>query len=483
MATWTKEVVDLSVAGSSLTVDSIKIDGANIGHTDDTDLLSLASGTLTVNGALSGVTTLATSGNATIGGDLTVTGNTLTFGNGEIVSNDNDENITFTSANFQFSSITKSINNQVTIRSKTNYDTQLIFAEGTIMGIKWSIGNDATNDKLIIDAGTATLGGATKLSLDSSGNMVVAGDLTVTGNDIKDDDGTTCITFDSSGNTTIGGNLTSTGILDVTDTTDSANISGDSGALRCEGGASIAKNLYVGGNVYLGDSTSTDNIVNVYNNLQLIQVGTSGNTAESGRPNFVIKNYDDDLSSGVDNEQGYSNITFQTSRSDTIAHVATQDGNHLGRLAWYGNHGSDFAWAGQMGMKQQGAITNDKTPSEWYANSGAVTSSDVSTSNLTWGASNSANNNNRPNLIIDGTGDNCTAGMGSQIMIKNGTAPSSAINNYTCIGSKNIDGSDSALEITQEEAVASEAVTSDRTLKVTINGAVYKILLDYVSGE
>ena len=27
MATWTKEVVDLSVAGSSLTVDSIKIDG------------------------------------------------------------------------------------------------------------------------------------------------------------------------------------------------------------------------------------------------------------------------------------------------------------------------------------------------------------------------------------------------------------------------------------------------------------------------
>ena len=52
MPTWTKEVVDLSVAGASLTIDDIKIDGTNIGHTDDTDLLALASGALTLNGAL-----------------------------------------------------------------------------------------------------------------------------------------------------------------------------------------------------------------------------------------------------------------------------------------------------------------------------------------------------------------------------------------------------------------------------------------------
>ena len=99
MATWTKEVVDLSVAGSSLTIDSIKIDGANIGHTDDTDLLSLASGALTVAGTITAtdnitgtlataaqtnitsvgtLSSLVTSGNVTVGGDLTISGGNIT---------------------------------------------------------------------------------------------------------------------------------------------------------------------------------------------------------------------------------------------------------------------------------------------------------------------------------------------------------------------------------------------------------------------
>lgn len=141
-------------------------------------------------------------------------------------------------------------------------------------------------------------------------------------------------------------------------------------------------------------------------------------------------------------------------------------------------------------MRQQGTYNGNSTsgtagiPSEWRINSQArlTDNKGVQANNLTWGASATANDDNRANLVINGTGADCTAGMGSQIVIKDGTAPSSAINNYVCIGSKEISG-DSSLEITQEEAVASEAVTSDRTLQVTINGAIYKILLDYVSGE
>ena len=55
---------------------------------DDTDLLTLTSGSLAIAGAVTGVTTLVTSGNITVGGDLTVSGNELTFGNGEIISNE-----------------------------------------------------------------------------------------------------------------------------------------------------------------------------------------------------------------------------------------------------------------------------------------------------------------------------------------------------------------------------------------------------------
>tara|TARA_R110002012_G_scaffold183253_2_gene349625 strand:- start:200 stop:1309 length:1110 start_codon:yes stop_codon:yes gene_type:complete len=45
------------------------------------------------------------------------------------------------------------------------------------------------------------------------------------------------------------GNKTIAGILDITDTTDSSNATGDTGALRCEGGASIAKKLYAGSTI------------------------------------------------------------------------------------------------------------------------------------------------------------------------------------------------------------------------------------------
>ena len=50
----------------SITVDNVKIDGSNIGHTSDTDLLTLASNSLTVAGAL------------TVSGDFTVNGTTTT---------------------------------------------------------------------------------------------------------------------------------------------------------------------------------------------------------------------------------------------------------------------------------------------------------------------------------------------------------------------------------------------------------------------
>ena len=47
-------------------------------------------------------------------------------------------------------------------------------------------------------------------------------------------------------------------VLDITNTTDSSNDSGDTGALRCEGGASIAKKLYVGTDLDVDGTTNLD---------------------------------------------------------------------------------------------------------------------------------------------------------------------------------------------------------------------------------
>jgi len=58
MATWTRETIGLEISSTSLTVDNIKIDGTTIGHTDDTDLLTLASGALTVTGTITSTGTI-----------------------------------------------------------------------------------------------------------------------------------------------------------------------------------------------------------------------------------------------------------------------------------------------------------------------------------------------------------------------------------------------------------------------------------------
>ena len=55
------------ISGGSLDIDNVLIDGTTIGHTDDTDLMTLADGVLTIAGELD-ATTLDISGNADIDG-------------------------------------------------------------------------------------------------------------------------------------------------------------------------------------------------------------------------------------------------------------------------------------------------------------------------------------------------------------------------------------------------------------------------------
>ena len=140
--------------------------------------------------------------------------------------------------------------------------------------------NSSADGQLDIVADTEIQIAATTVDInglvDISGNLSVGGNLDVTGTfdlsdanftnagDIQldsisgDADTNTSITFSGSDVITIatGGStaatfnasqaLTLSGILDVTDATDASDATGDTGALRTEGGASIAKKLYVG---------------------------------------------------------------------------------------------------------------------------------------------------------------------------------------------------------------------------------------------
>jgi len=118
-------------------------------------------------------------------------------------------------------------------------------------------GNGASGD-IIFEAGvpqgsgTGVQPNAEIATLDSTGNLSIDGDLTVKGNDIKDDDGTVCITFDSSGNTTVANTLNASVTGNVT-----GNTSGSSGS--CTGNAATATALAAGNQTIDGNLTIGSN--------------------------------------------------------------------------------------------------------------------------------------------------------------------------------------------------------------------------------
>jgi hypothetical protein len=117
------------------------------------------------------------SGNVYIKGDLTVTGNNITFGNGESVYNTVDNKIGLTtnaSGGGTFEVLSAGATNML-VKSATA-DARISLIDGA--STKWSIGYDYDDSgKLKIDTGAA-VGGATKITLDTSGNLTVAGTIT-----------------------------------------------------------------------------------------------------------------------------------------------------------------------------------------------------------------------------------------------------------------------------------------------------------------
>jgi len=92
-------------------------------------------------------------------------------------------------------------------------------------------------------------------------DLIVNGDIDLEG--AIDVNGTSNLdVVDIDGAVDMASTLTVAGVVDITDTTDSSDATGDTGALRTEGGASIAKKLYVGTDLDV-DGTSNLDVVDV----------------------------------------------------------------------------------------------------------------------------------------------------------------------------------------------------------------------------
>jgi hypothetical protein len=170
--------------------------------------------------------------NLTVTGDLTVSGTTTTVNSTTV--NLNDHNIVLDSGN----STSAVIN-------------------GAGITIEGGSGDDATFTY-------NTTGPQFELKLGSSFEDLQTAKLTASELDISGDidvDGTANLdVVDIDGAVDMASTLTVAGVVDITDTTDSSDATGDTGALRVEGGASIAKKLFVGTDADIDGTLEADAI-------------------------------------------------------------------------------------------------------------------------------------------------------------------------------------------------------------------------------
>ena len=156
---------------------------------------------------------LAQDGDLEIAGDLTVTGNKITFGAGGVIEEESSGAImSFTTEAYY------------AFKSLSGENLNMFFYADNLED-----NSDAWNFEFV-DGGDfkiksgATGGYVSIMELTNAGNLQIDGKITISGNIIEDNDGTDMITFDSSGNSTLAGNTTGTFIGNLTGTASNATL-------------------------------------------------------------------------------------------------------------------------------------------------------------------------------------------------------------------------------------------------------------------
>ena len=265
------------------------------------------------------------------GTDLTISGNNInltatadvvipanvgiTFGTGEKIEGDSTD-LTITSG----AKINLTATSDVIIPSGVGLvldgsGNEKIESDGTDISISVGSGGDIN-----IPANIGVTFGDDGEKIEGDGT-----DLTISGNNI---------------NLSPTSTVTVSGVVDVTDTTDATDATGDTGALRTEGGASIAKKLFVGTDLTVGGdlTISGDDLVMGTNTagMLLIADGTNFNPTAISSLTEISTAANDDVFIAIDTSGGglkkitRSAIIAGTGASGDIANVVEDTSPQLG---------------------------------------------------------------------------------------------------------------------------------------------------------
>ncbi len=223
------------------------------------DIFMASNGNLTI-GSNSGSVNVLSSMNAT---NLTVSGTFSVTGGGDlnaIMAVVNPNAIGYAAAGK-----TLIVDNSLNITGINNIGTTTIAIGASTL--------NATNAGYLTSITPGTASASKALVVDSSRNILNINSLTATS--LTGTLQTPAQTNITSVGTLTG--LTISGATSITSTTDATNVN-TGGALTVSGGAAIAKNVYVGGNLYVqGTTTSVDStIVNIKDNAILVNASPTG---------------------------------------------------------------------------------------------------------------------------------------------------------------------------------------------------------------
>ena len=330
-------------------IDNINIDGATIGHTTDTDLITLSSGTVTVTGTITATSfddiTLQngeTISNATNGdfllttdvndGGLIIKNSSSSNGNSKIeLISDNADNA---GDGYEI----KSVNGTFTITSDHStggtYDDEVFKIAGNSNP---ALATTTISGDLLVDGGQIALTGDTDLITLSSGAVSVAGELSATTLDINGTDITSTATELNFNDGTSAGTVVASKTVVVDANKDIASFRNitltgelDAGSLDVSGNADIDGILEADAITVNGSSLASviqGTTVNVATTGTNVVITDNENTAENNAIVFVADaDLDGNSSTGLESD---GDLYYNPNTGTLTATAFAGDGSNL----------------------------------------------------------------------------------------------------------------------------------------------------------
>ena len=159
---------------AALAVDNVKIDGTTIGHTDDTDLMTLTSGTLTVAGTVA-ATTLTGDGSGITGVSASaIKADDVSAGDAAVTISTTSGAVNITPASGSAIVLDGTINVDAGVVTGATSVTSAAFVASTSLDVTGATGIILQNDETITNStdGTVTIGGTVAAGTGSATGVV-----------------------------------------------------------------------------------------------------------------------------------------------------------------------------------------------------------------------------------------------------------------------------------------------------------------------